>query len=150
MLVIIGSIFTDSDKISVSLGSHKRLSVMHLFIHLLTHGLVYHLFIAARRRNELIPVRNQCGMSGHLRETFRVLFCKSGHLTDGRILFQYDLSFLIRIYFQRIRFPDVQCSADFLRNHDSSQIIYSSYDSCRFHIEKPSIHNILLHIKTRF
>ena len=52
--------------------------------------------------------------------------------TGGLILFQHDLITLGKDL-EIILLADAQCSSQFDRKNDSSQLIHSSYNTCRLH-----------------
>ena len=144
MLVLVTALIADRNKASVPSGGHNGLPIVDFLFHLPADGFIDHLFVPSRRCDELVPVRNQRRVAGHLGQALRILLCKSAHLPDRRVFFQDHLTLPVGKNFQRIGFSYVQRSTDFLWNHDPAQIIYSSHNSCCFHRYIPSICRVYL------
>ena len=105
----------NGNEIPLPLRSHNCFPVIDFVLQFMAQSFSHHIFISSGHRNELISVRNKRRMTGNLRKAFRILLCKSTHLTDRGIFFQNNLPFPVGKYLQRIAFPDTQRPSDFLR-----------------------------------
>ena len=56
--------------------------------------------------DKLVSVGDQCSVAGDLGEAFCILLGKCGHLADGGIFFQNDLTLPVGKDFKGVTFPD--------------------------------------------
>ena len=68
-----------------------------------------------------------------------VFFCKKAKLSDWGVFFQNDFTFTVGENFKWGTFFDSQGPTDFFWDDHPAQIIYSSYDSCGFHLSVPPV-----------
>ena len=64
-------------------------------------------------------------------------------LLNSSNIVKQKLSTCIHFYLGRIFLADAEGSSDFFGNHDSSQIVYTTYYSCCFHIFTPFLYSIM-------
>jgi hypothetical protein len=92
-----------------------------------------------RAGNDGVTVANGHGQSAGLVEGLGVLPREGGQLSDGGILFKYDLPLAVGINFQWIALSDAENPADLLGDHDTAEVINSSDNSGSLHIYKISL-----------
>ena len=87
----------------------------------------------------LVVVGDAGKHAGGLGEGLGVFFCKKAKLSDWRVFFQNDFAFTVGENFKRGTFFDSRGPADLFWDDHPAQIIYSSYDSCGFHLSVPPV-----------
>ena len=72
-------------------------------------------------------------------QCFGILRGKARELTNGRVLFENDLSLAVGVDFQRITLADAHGASDLLGDHHAAEIVDAAYNSRCFHLYKPKI-----------
>ena len=134
--IFLHAFWRDLHKCAVSTCRKYNLAAFDLLLHFPAQRFSNQISAASCRRDKLIPIRNQNRMPGDLCKAFCILPGKGRHFPDRRIFFQDDFSLPVGEDFQRIRFPNPQRSANFLRDYDASEVINPTDNSCCFHIKK--------------
>jgi hypothetical protein len=87
----------------------------------------------------LVVVGDAGKHAGGMGEGLGVFFCKKAKLSDWGVFFQNDFTFTVGENFKWGTFFDSQGPTDFFWDDHPAQIIYSSYDSCGFHLSVPPV-----------